>query len=226
MSVCIIGGGRCGTHIVLAVLRGHPYFKHDKKPQNREFFTSLRKYPENYITKCEHIYIPQNNLISKTLELNPDLKIIFIIRNPKDMILSKIRRGQSKENGGDCGITPADDANPDSCIKDLYDMFNCYKYIKEHHSDRVFLIKLEDILKDIRSQVVKMCNFLNIEVPKDARKMIRFIKRVRNPHLRERYNQLDKKQIDLWKNWGTVYDGFLVKKNGKLFHRYLIGLRG
>jgi hypothetical protein len=205
MSVAVIGCGRSGTNMVLEILRGNTFFVASKEPENKTLFKQIQLYPNNYLTKCDTTYftICEFNTI---LERNLDLQIIWTIRDPRDMILSKIRRGQPKALGGDCRRV-AEDATPIGCLADMEHMFDCYKNAIEKYGNRVLLVKMEDVITSIEQETKKMCKFIGIEYDP---MMCNFVDRIRVTVKKDRYNCLDKGQIGLWKNWATIYDGFFT----------------
>lgn len=209
LVTCVLSSGRSGTNMVLEILRGNSYFNVSEEIENKLFFTNNIVYPPKYLTKCDTRYISNFELITKRFEINPTLKIIWTIRNPKDMIPSKIRRGQSKENGGETNKI-CDDATEEGCIKELQYMYDCYKFINHNYQDHMLLIKMENIIINIELEIFKMCKFLKIEKEKE---MIDFVPRLRKKLLRDRYSKLDKTQIDLWKNWETVYNNYFSINN-------------
>jgi len=208
MSVGVIGCGRSGTNMVLEILRGNPFFNASKEPENKSLFRHHQIYPNDYLTKCDTAYfsIPEFNT---TLDYNYKMQIIWTIRDPRDMILSKIRRGQPKSTGGDCRGT-ASDASPAGCLEDMAHMFNCYKNAIEKYKDRVLLIKMEDVIIDIENKTSEMCKFLNVTYHPE---MCNFVERIRVIEKRNRYNKLDKGQIGLWKNWKSIYNNFFSENN-------------
>jgi len=214
---CITSCGRSGTNLVTEILSGNSYFTPTIRIQDRSFFKRKIKYSKGYLTKCEIIHYELNDF-KETMNINQNLKIIWTIRDPRDMILSKIRRGQSIENGGEKkGI--AFDATPDGSVQNIVLAYNYYRYIKKKFGKRILLVKMEDIILNIEKESKRICNFLNISYNEN---MLNFMIRMRNVHKRQRYTTLDKGQLELWKKWETIYDGFFTKNQfniEELFNR-------
>jgi hypothetical protein len=204
MSVAVIGCGRSGTNLVLEILSGNKNLKASKETENKKLFSGNKVYDDNYLTKCDTVYFGPKKL-EKTLKKNPNMKIVWTIRDPRDMILSKIKRGQPKSKGGDGAERVADDATPKECIKDIEWMFSLYELASTKFSNRVMLLKMEDVIKDIEKEAKKICNFLNIPFDEN---MLSPMSRMRNKDKVKRYKKVDKNQISLWKNWESVYNGF------------------
>ena len=193
--------------MALEILAGHPFFAPSVPEENKRLCKDNVVYGITYLTKCDTAYMNYEQL-RKTLLINPKMKVIWTIRNPKDMAMSKIYRGQPVSEGGDCKIL-SDDATFDGCIEDIEKMFNLYKCVIADFRRRVLLVKMEDIINNIVNETEKMCVFLGVSYHED---MINFIGRMRNAN-KQRYSTIDKNEIDKYKNWKTAYDGFFVKKD-------------
>ena len=87
-------------------------------------------------------------------------------------------------------------------------MYNIFRHIEENFKDQLLLVRMEDVILDIEFETRTMCDFLNI--PFEI-KMLDFLSRMRNEWKRRRYNSLDKSQVQLWKDWENIYDGFFSK---------------
>lgn len=208
MSVLVVGCGRSGSNMVLEILRGSPTLKATSIIEDKTIFKNPHLIKDNYLSKCDTWYIPTLDHINKLMNLNPNLYIAFSLRHPKDMVLSKIKRGQPGEDGNS-GI--AEDATTEGCIKDINHMFNCYLHLKKYYEKRIFLIKMEEIIENIELTCNKLCKGLKIEYNEN---MLNFTSRMRNLHKKNRYKKLDKEQINLWKRKNEIYGGFF-KDNKK-----------
>lgn len=205
MSVIVIGCGRSGTNMALEILSGSTELKATSQVEDKNFTKHKTKVPDNYLSKCDTCYCTTKSLKS-ALQIHDNIKIIWTIRNPKDMCLSKLKRGLPISDGGDCKGTIADDATYDGCIKDIEHMYNLYREISKDYSDRIVLIKMENLILNLEHEVKKICQKLGI---KFNHKMLDFTSRMRNEHKKKRYgNNIDKSQVDLWKNYKTIYNGF------------------
>jgi len=208
MPVAVISCGRSGTNMTLEILAGHTYFVPSVPEEDKQLCIRNIIYADNYLTKCDTVYMNQKQL-ENTLSLNKRMRVIWTIRNPRDMAISKIYRGQPRSEGGDCKIL-SDDATFDGCIEDIDKMFNLYKFVVTNFRKKVLLVKMEDIINDVASETKRMCNFIGISYQEN---MINFTDRMRNQSKSSRYSNIDKNEIDKYKNWKTVYDGFFEKKN-------------
>lgn len=205
MIAVILGTGRSGTNIALEIISGS---SHLKSPGNGVAykFHEPRKYKSNILIKSD-INNHTVKTIKDVLDINPGMKLIWTIRDPRDICMSKIKRGVPINLGGDCtGFSP--DGTPEGAVKNLRLMVELYDHFKG--DDYSMLVRMEDMLLATETEAKRMCDFLAIPFEKD---MVNFHKRMRNAHKRKRYKKIDLSQISLWKRWDTVYDGYFVKNN-------------
>lgn len=202
--IVVMGNGRCGTNILLEILRGSKELNASKIPEDKTIFKRKDRIQKNYLTKSDINYCDIED-IKKTIKNNPDIKILWMIRNPKDMCLSKIYRGQP---GHDCSSL-ADDATFEGCMKDMNKMFRIYKELSSNKN--VKLVKMEDLLLSIENKTKEICRWIGINYQED---MKFFYKRMRNKQKAKRYKNIDLSVIDIWKRWKTIHNGwFKEKKN-------------
>jgi hypothetical protein len=130
MSLCVSSCGRSGTNLVLEILSGNKKLQVSEEVEDKDFFkrhtsysqifwpflwhNSFRKY---FLTKCDTVYYDVDD-VDKAFAINKHLKVIWTIRDPRDMILSKLQRGQIIDRGGECNEI-SDDGTPQGCISDL-----------------------------------------------------------------------------------------------------------
>jgi hypothetical protein len=202
--------------MVLEILSGNSYFAPSTPEEDKYLCKRNEVYPINYLTKCDTVYMNYEQL-KTTLAINPRIKVIWPIRNPRDMAMSKIYRGQKYEDGGDCKVL-SDDATFGGCLADIEVMFNLYKNVTRDFRRRVLLIKMENIINDITTETHKMCNFVNITYQDN---MIKFYERMRNQNKSKRYSGIDKGEIDKYLNWKTAYNGFFATYDMESFFKQL-----
>lgn len=194
MAVFVVSCGRSGTNLILETLAGNSNLRPSDIIENKLLFKRPKKYGKRYLTKCDTYYISNTNQIVQLMRENPDAKIIWTIRDPRDMCMSKIYRGWKKK---------AEDASIEGCLKDLSHMFDVYTYFTMFFSDRILVVKMEDLIRNIERESKKMCEFIGIEYEEN---MNYPYKRMRET--KKKYTTLDRSQIELWKRYRTVYDGF------------------
>ena len=208
MSVAVIGCGRSGTNITLEILRGSSELDASIEPENKNLCKGFL-YDSLYLTKCDTWYFTPSEL-EETMKQNLDMKIIWTMRDPRDMVLSKIVHGQPKSLGGDGSDRVSDDATPEGCRIDIDHMYECYNHNIQKFPERVLLVRMEDVLSDIEKETKRMCEFIGINYDQE---MCDFPSRMRNPDKRKRYSSVDKSQIAVWKEWKTAYSGFFSEND-------------
>lgn len=205
MSVLVTSCGRSGTNLVTEILSQSNELTPTRMVEDKDIFRRRKIIGETYLSKSDTHYSRNVSDIDYVMENNPHLKIVWTIRDPKDMILSKIRRGQK---GMDGNHITADDATPDGCVEDIYNMFNQYKHIKENYPDRIMIVKMEDVILDFENTIKGACDFAGIEYTESLKNFT-----FRNQHKSKRYKGLDKGQVGLWEKRNEVYSGFFVKND-------------
>jgi hypothetical protein len=207
MSVVVISCGRTGTNVALEILRGNPSLNASLEPENKKLVKPVVKYPKNYLTKCDTIYFDVDQF-TKLMDTNPDMKIIWTIRDPRDIVLSKIYRGQPFTDGR--GNWTSADGTPETSVADIRAMIKKYNHALENYGDRIILIKLEDMIENTETVAKTMCDFIGVEYND---KMLDFPMRMRNKHKVKRYGRkIQTSQVGLWKNYNEIYDGFFAKQ--------------
>ena len=108
-------------------------------------------------------------LIEKMIELNKDIKIIGLIRNPENVIESQMKA--KHENLQDW--LNGSDKNKD--LKENYfgfnkwlDLNNYFITLKEKYPNNVYLIKYEDLLKNTKVEIEKVFHFCGIKLEKST----------------------------------------------------------
>uniref|UniRef100_A0A6M3JYC5 Putative sulfotransferase domain contining protein n=1 Tax=viral metagenome TaxID=1070528 RepID=A0A6M3JYC5_9ZZZZ len=195
--VVISGVGRSGSNLILEVLTGSKFLIPSDPPEDKMVFSRRSMYRNNYLTKCDLVYTSWSDF-SFTMNINPHCKIIYPIRDPRDMAISKIYRGWKK----------ADDATSGGCIGDLFNMYGFYRLAISHFGDRLLLVKMENVILDIENEAKRMCRFLEIEYEENMKYPHT---RMRHEGKKNRYKSLDRNQISMYKKVDTVYDGFFIE---------------
>lgn len=207
MAVIVSGCGRSGSNVVLEILRGSPSLKATKSPEDKKFWKRGTAYPRNYLSKCDTVYASRRD-IKATMEADKNLRVIWSIRDPRDMLLSKLRRGVPRSAGGDCKVQ-ADDATVFGALKDIFIMAQFYNFILSRWPGRVMAVKMEDCILYPETTAGEMAYRLGI---KFAPQMADFPMRMRNPQKARRYgSRIHEDQVGLWRNWTSVYDGWVAE---------------
>lgn len=210
MSVIVISCGRSGTNVAVSALAGHSFLQLDPQVENKQLFTGIPKLPENYLSKGDIHYMPNDESFDALMNKNKNLKVVWTIRDPRDIFLSKIRRGQSFKNGGD-NVSLSSDGTPEGAISNIQEMFRIYNLVNAKFKGRIFTFKMEDVLLNPTKTLKKTCNFIGLDYESA---IADFPSRMKNKFKVERYGRsIDLSQVGLWKNWQNIYDGFFTKQN-------------
>lgn len=214
MSVIVVGAGRSGTNVVLEILRGSDKLKASDVIEDKQVFKRYPyRYPTKYLTKCDIQYFDYWEM-KRTLEHDKGIKIIFCIRDPRDMYLSKAYRGRPVSEGGDCVGYP-DEGTPEGYLKNMEKMYCIYRRLFAEYPNRSMLVKMEDCLMDATIMTRLMFVFLDIPITHDeAIEISDFPSRMRNKFKKKRYKTIDVGQMELWKRWAFIYNGWFTNNKG------------
>tara|TARA_R110001592_G_scaffold325081_1_gene604893 strand:+ start:198 stop:887 length:690 start_codon:yes stop_codon:yes gene_type:complete len=204
MSILVLGCGRTGTNMLLESLRGSSSLTASFPAEDKSFFRSTRRVFSNYLSKCDTWYIDDFNQIDSALDKNPHLKILWTIRDLRDCSLSKIYRGQP---GKDTNLI-SDDATFEGCLEDIDWMFKVYDYISKNHSEKIMLIKMEDVILRFKETIQRACHFCGIEFEEEMRNFTDRYRGSLKTTKGKRYKSLDKNQVALYKRRYEIYNGF------------------
>lgn len=216
MSIVVVGCGRSGTNMALEILRGSPELHASKNIEDKKFFHRGIVYPKNYLTKCDTCYFGPSDLVVTMME-NADMKLVWTIRDLRDMAMSKLRRGVPTDEGGDCRGHAAD-ATPSGCIADISHMHTLFVLAQKKFAERLMLVKMEDMVCNGTETAQQLAAYAGVRYIDG---MERFWERMRNEHKRQRYQTLDWSQIAMWKHWQDCYDGWLQRYDMEFLFREL-----
>ena len=203
----VIGCGRSGTNMVLEMLRASGQFNASDAPEDKEVI-GRPALPKGYLTKVDTYYFTWSEL-DAFLEREPDARIVWTWRDPRDMVLSKMRRGVPTELGGDCQGW-AGDASPDGCVADIRDAVDIFQRLTaSRFADRVRTVKAEDVILKTEETARNLATWLGVDYSPN---MLQFPEYVRQPQKRGRYRTIDPGEVAKWKQWQTAYDGWFVKQ--------------
>lgn len=200
MQVIVLGSGRSGTNIAVDMLAGNTYFVPTLSIEDKRIFLrGAIVYPEGYLTKTDIEYTPFATL-APALNYNPDMRIVWTIRDPRDMALSKIYRGRQSENW-------AYDATTWGCIGNIQMMLGFFLMLTATFGNRVYVVRMEDMLRETEKVAKHICSWLGIEYQEE---MIYFYKRMRESS--KTYTSIDLNEIEKYKRLDTIFDGYFKDK--------------
>lgn len=203
VMVVVFSSGRSGTNLILEILTGSDHLTPTLTPENTHLFEEdFGKFVYGllleYLTKSDSHYCETYQEFRDFMINNDHAKIIWTLRHPYDMAMSKIRRGYNE----------SDDGSLRGCVVDMYWMAYLYCEATKEFGDRILTIRVEDVIMDIEGQAKKMCEFLDIPFEEP---MLYPWHRMRHEGKKERYPEgLDQKEIHKYLNWKSAYDGFLT----------------
>ena len=204
-AVLVLGCGRSGTNMVLEVLRGSPRYNSPlgNRAEDRSFFQTYTTAPVPiaYLTKNVTAYIQNFNQIEQVLVTNPTLKIVWTVRDPRSLALSKIYRGRGHRHGA---IT---DASYEGCVRDIAHMRDLHHQTATQFPGRSYVVKMEDLILDLDGTIAGICEFCEIPVSPQMRD---FIPRYRTPDKAARYKTLDNGEVDIHKRVNEIYGGYFA----------------
>jgi hypothetical protein len=196
--VLIFSCGRTGTNLVLEILSGSKLLSPSPYPEDKQIFTRGICYPYNYLTKSDSIYCDNFGLFADFMKKNWHCKVIWTLRHPYDTAMSKIYRGWGH----------ADDANLKGCVKDMYYMAYLYCEAMNRFPDRIMPVKMENVIRDTRKTTEQMCMFLNLTF--DENMLVPYV-RMRHEQYSKEYGNGIHNNVDLYKQWESIYGGFFTK---------------
>lgn len=206
MRILVLGTGQSGTCLLCEVPRGLGIVEFSNWLEDGEFF-NCRTLPENYGTKLvtdfKEFSTPKP--IRLRMEDHPDLHIIFSIRHPFDICMSKIYRGWKGESP---------DATAYGSISEVRRFYMIHTLIERMFPERIHDVMLENLIKDPDTEVRGVAKFLDAEVTEKA---LKFYQHNRNKYHKERHkSSLDPSQVDIFNRWDTIYDGFFSQRKGDI----------
>ena len=212
MRILVSGTGHGGTCLLVEAVRGLDLVRFTSGVEDREFFKYV-VLPENYGTKLvtDHPFFSLSGL-TRFMNRHLDLHIVFSLRHPLDVFMSKIVRGQKASDGGDRkGEWISDDGTPDMAIDRIVKFHLIYKEMVRLHPDRVISVNLENLILTPKQVVGRIAEFFKVKPTEQA---LTFYKYNRNKYHRHRYKGcLDTSTVNLYRNWETAYDGFFKDKH-------------
>jgi hypothetical protein len=206
-QILVLSCGRTGTNMLLESLRASPELQATTVPEDKHCFRHGRILYNKYLSKCDTVYIESLGQVDRLLKINPDLKILWTIRDLRDTSLSKIYRGQLGHDSSLVGNV-ADDATFEGCLEDISWMHHIYEHIINNYPERIKLVKMEDVILKYEETLTDVCKYCGISYRED---MINFTERYRGSvkgTKGRRYKGLDPKQVGLHERKYQIYDGF------------------
>jgi hypothetical protein len=206
MKCIVVGAGRSGTNLTLEIMTGNKNFTHTEMVEDKDLFIRDAYLKSGYLAKCDTIYCRSYLFFNRVMIQNTNMKVLWTIRHPYDMAISKVYRGHQEEQA-------SDDATLEGCVADMYHSWALYKRGIAQFPNSILLVKMEDTIRGIEAQAKRICGWLGLEYEENMKYPYT---RMRDKGKKERYKDLDKSQIDMYKDWQNLYDGWFIKNNIQL----------
>lgn len=182
----IIGSAKCGTTTLAKILADHPDCCFSR-PKEVCFFCSdeitsrgwewYKKHFSHYtgesvVGEATPAYtdaILHPNTAKRIFEFKPDIKLIYIVRNPYERFVSAWRMHyRANKFNARYGInayfqnSPQREADIKSCCYD----FQLNEYVNYFSVEQIHVVFLEDLAKDALKEMTGICEFLDIDPQK------------------------------------------------------------
>ncbi len=195
----VLSSGRSGTNLLLAMLKGHEVFTPIVEIEDKSCWFTPTPVPITYLSKSDTHYILNFEFMQTFLSVNSHIKLLWMLRDPRDWAMSKIARGYERDSY---------DATFDGVVADLFHMFRLYKQVEKYMPNRVKTVKMEYLIKSPQKELKEICEFLQVNYTED---LLDFRHNMAKKNLNTRYKGLDTSQIKLHKKWKKAYDGKLTQ---------------
>ena len=211
------GCGRGGTNLGIELIRSFGHFSVSEQVEDRSFFLK-DSLPALYATKLatENTDFTIEN-IDRAMKQNPDLFVLFMTRHPVDVCLSKILRGRPRSQGGDSTTEErAADGTVVGAANAVKYMTNIYSFLKREYPNRTLTLKMEDLIESPQDTIKIVSNYFGIPIKEQTHS---FFKNNRNNYQKARYGNNLVRNIALYENLDTNFEGFFADKKeavGKL----------
>lgn len=206
MRVIVAGCGRSGSNMAKEILALSPDLSTVGYINRRIFLGDVPK-PGTIVKIIETIGYNANQMLM-LLKHYKDIKVIWPIRDPRDIMLSMMFREVDISVGGD--VVGGKDIPPNQAFEEILKMRSIYDATIKEFPNRIHLFRMENAILNFEKEVSKACNFLGIRYDE---KMKEFPKYYSNHNKRKRYKKIDTNEVAKWKHWGTVYNNYFTKRN-------------
>ena len=195
----VLSSGRSGTNLLLAMLKGHSFFTPTAETEDKGCWFQPTQVPVTYLSKSDTHYVINFEFMQNFLAMNSHIKLLWMLRDPRDWAMSKIVRGYERDSY---------DATFDGVVADLFHMFRLYKQVAKYMPERIKTVKMEYLIKNPQKELKEICEFLQINYTED---LLDFRHNLAKKNLKTRYKGLDTSQIKLYRKWQKAYDGKLTQ---------------
>lgn len=180
----IIGGMKCGTTSLYDYLSLHPDI-HMTSPKELHFF-SLRKFnPEGLATYKEHFEsdkkvagsVPQNYTKRHVTEFSgapgrlyrycPDIKLIYIVRDPLDRIYSHYNESQENVKGADSLLASVQDLDSSHFVQTSRYYYQLSAFLEYFPPEQMLIVATEALHHNRLTTLNQIFEFLHVDKVED-----------------------------------------------------------
>jgi hypothetical protein len=195
--------------------------------EDRTFFLDRFVCVPNYGTK-QNIGVPNFSWLALENFMHKyNLYVVFCMRHPVDATLSAIVRGLPPEEGGDSwwlmegkerkDITRkfGDFSHSRSWFVDhaifKYGVgYDIYANLIARFSKRILVVRLEDVIVDVRTEAERICSFLGTPFNSSMLEPWKYLRHI--PIKMRHGSGLNKNQINVYKSLDSAYNGFFKEE--------------
>lgn len=202
MSILLIGAGKSGTSAVYAAFSCHSKLTPLKTKGDSQ--NILSEYmPKNSVAKIDTHYIKDAEEIRQFLKRNSHVKIVWIVREVKDVVLSKLTAPfySRKENP-----TIPEDGTKEGCLDSIQHAYRLYADSK----DLVTLLRFEDFLKNPKKCLKDICSIIGLPY---CNQTLKYDDWMSQHEIYVQYNRSNKPEINKWEKYQELeYNEWLEER--------------
>jgi hypothetical protein len=178
VNFMIIGAQKCGTTTLFKILNNHPmvvgsepkepkfFSQQDEKPLDFVYYHSLFKRKEGVLyfeASTTYTFYPSYSLKiwDRIYEYNPDMKFIYVIRDPVDRIISSYMHAYTR------GLTNKTIEESIQQDRYMYDITRYHTqiipYVRKFGRDNVLILDFDDLVSDLEAVTYTVSDFLGID---------------------------------------------------------------
>lgn len=209
-QVLVTGAGRSGTYVVFEMLAANDHFIKPPRSgsgtvEDKSVFS--KKLVPNYLGRLDIGEKTIRSYIS-LLDREPKLKIVWPIRDLRDLCMSLMYRGAETANRFR-SFREYVETRKRICYDTMEQIVLFYSTLKNVAPTRVRHIKLEDALSRPIDTANDLCNWIGIRYD---RKMTEFYKTMGNKDKKRRYKTIDVGEIRKWTRLKSEYNNFFEER--------------
>lgn len=171
-----IGPGRSGTTFLYHYLNRHPdvtmprnvkeinYFNDNYYKKDFDWYLNFFRHAnsQNAIGEIANMYIYDADVAQRIKEKLPDVKVITVLRNPYERVVSAYQYRMSVGEIPSMSFTEALSYYPDLIYQSCYATL-LVNYLKSFDSSQIFILFYDDLKQEPKMFLEKVCDILSVE---------------------------------------------------------------